>query len=106
MAFQGTGHSFNLSQQLTYDTLHSSAVRRIASLPSGPVNKTTGYRLCIHGTMMTSPEPSPIPSDGDGPVDRIWKRPPKKPVAAIFIHAGAGYHSIMNERVHLQACSE
>lgn len=24
----------------------------------------------------------------------------------IFIHAGAGYHSIQNERIHLQACNE
>jgi len=26
--------------------------------------------------------------------------------AAIFVHAGAGYHSITNESVHLQACEE
>lgn len=26
--------------------------------------------------------------------------------AAIFVHAGAGYHSITNETVHLQACEE
>ncbi|KAM7212292.1 hypothetical protein V8F06_012324 [Rhypophila decipiens] len=30
----------------------------------------------------------------------------KQPVAAIFIHAGAGFHSIANEGVHLEACSE
>ncbi|KAK2071960.1 hypothetical protein P8C59_006341 [Phyllachora maydis] len=41
----------------------------------------------------------------DGAVDRIWKRN-ARPVAAIFIHAGAGYHSIKNEKVHLDACSE
>lgn len=28
----------------------------------------------------------------------------KKKQAAIFIHAGAGFHSHENERVHLQAC--
>ena len=27
-------------------------------------------------------------------------------VCAIFVHAGAGYHSIQNERVHLSACEE
>ncbi|KAK3315103.1 nucleophile aminohydrolase [Apodospora peruviana] len=43
---------------------------------------------------------------GDGTVDRIWKRGGKQPVAAIFIHAGAGYHSIANEKIHLEACSE
>lgn len=42
---------------------------------------------------------------GDSTVDRIWKRG-KQPVAAIFIHAGAGFHSLVNERVHLEACSE
>lgn len=30
----------------------------------------------------------------------------KPAVAAIFIHAGAGYHSVANERLHLDACSE
>ncbi|CAO1601211.1 hypothetical protein XANCAGTX0491_004878 [Xanthoria calcicola] len=25
-------------------------------------------------------------------------------VCAVFVHAGAGYHSIQNERIHLQAC--
>lgn len=30
----------------------------------------------------------------------------KPPVAAIFIHAGAGYHSTANERLHLEACSD
>ncbi|KAK3490759.1 putative 20S proteasome subunit alpha type 2 [Neurospora hispaniola] len=41
----------------------------------------------------------------DGGVERIWKRT-TKPVAAIFVHAGAGYHSVTNEKVHLEACSE
>lgn len=41
----------------------------------------------------------------DGSVERIWKRT-TKPVAAIFVHAGAGYHSVTNEKVHLEACSE
>ncbi|KAI1843230.1 hypothetical protein JX265_012196 [Neoarthrinium moseri] len=30
----------------------------------------------------------------------------KPGVAAIFIHAGAGYHSTANERLHLDACSD
>jgi len=52
----------------------------------------------------SSPELSPIPSQ-DGPVDRVWRKS-KPPVAAIFVHAGAGYHSLANEKVHLEACSE
>ncbi|KAL8827039.1 MAG: hypothetical protein Q9170_007172 [Blastenia crenularia] len=27
-------------------------------------------------------------------------------VCAIFVHAGAGYHSVQNERIHLQACEQ
>lgn len=30
----------------------------------------------------------------------------KKHTAAIFVHAGAGFHSVQNERIHLEACSE
>ncbi|KAK8076883.1 N-terminal nucleophile aminohydrolase [Apiospora saccharicola] len=41
----------------------------------------------------------------DGGADRKGRRW-KPPVAAIFIHAGAGYHSTANERIHLQACSD
>lgn len=28
----------------------------------------------------------------------------KKQLPAIFIHAGAGFHSQQNEHIHLQAC--
>lgn len=43
----------------------------------------------------------------DGTVDRVFKRKHKgKFTGAIFIHAGAGFHSHQNERVHLEACSE
>ncbi|KAI0099333.1 nucleophile aminohydrolase [Nemania sp. FL0031] len=41
----------------------------------------------------------------DGATDRASRRW-AKPVAAIFIHAGAGYHSAANEEHHLKACSE
>ncbi|KAJ9267523.1 hypothetical protein DTO212C5_5999 [Paecilomyces variotii] len=27
-------------------------------------------------------------------------------IAAIFVHAGAGYHSVQNEKIHLEACNE
>ncbi len=27
-------------------------------------------------------------------------------IACIFVHAGAGFHSIQNEHVHLTACNE
>ncbi|KAI0008931.1 N-terminal nucleophile aminohydrolase [Xylariaceae sp. FL0662B] len=41
----------------------------------------------------------------DGAADR-WGKRRKPPVSAVFIHAGAGYHSTANERIHLEACSE
>ncbi|KAI0180724.1 N-terminal nucleophile aminohydrolase [Hypoxylon sp. FL1284] len=41
----------------------------------------------------------------DGTADR-WGKRRKWPVSAIFIHAGAGYHSIANETIHLEACNE
>lgn len=41
----------------------------------------------------------------DGTVDKGSRRW-GKPVTAIFIHAGAGYHSTANEEHHLKACSE
>jgi hypothetical protein len=41
----------------------------------------------------------------DGTSDR-WGKRRKLPVSAIFIHAGAGYHSAANELVHLKACNE
>ncbi|KAK1983173.1 threonine aspartase [Colletotrichum cereale] len=42
----------------------------------------------------------------NGTVDRMLKRMQKgKFSGAIFIHAGAGFHSHQNERVHLEACS-
>lgn len=27
-------------------------------------------------------------------------------ISAIFVHAGAGYHSVQNEKYHLDACAE
>ena len=35
-----------------------------------------------------------------------WARHSHPPVGAIFVHAGAGYHSTTNEHIHLGACAE
>lgn len=35
-----------------------------------------------------------------------WARRSPAPVGAIFVHAGAGYHSTTNEHIHLGACAE
>jgi hypothetical protein len=52
-------------------------------------------------------EPTDLgPSTMDGPADKKSCRARNAPVAAIFVHAGAGYHSTTNEHIHLNACSE
>jgi hypothetical protein len=38
-------------------------------------------------------------------VSRSSQRGPQD-IYAIFVHAGAGYHSYQNEEAHLQACNE
>lgn len=43
----------------------------------------------------------------DGALDRVLRLGQKpKQTPAIFIHAGAGFHSHQNENVHLKACVE
>lgn len=48
----------------------------------------------------------------DGQVDTSLPNMPTRrrrvggDVCAIFVHAGAGFHSEQNERIHLQACEE
>lgn len=47
----------------------------------------------------------------DGPIDLSTSDMPHRrrlsgDVCAIFVHAGAGYHSFQNEKVHLAACEE
>ena len=58
-----------------------------------------------HGERTSDPGNVGTHFGGDGAFDRVLKRR-KGPVSAIFIHAGAGYHSTTNERIHLAACSE
>lgn len=47
--------------------------------------------------------PTPQDASTTGLLDGVAD---KKHTAAIFVHAGAGYHSVQNERIHLEACSE
>lgn len=42
----------------------------------------------------------------DGAGDKQFGNSRSPPVAAIFVHAGAGYHSTTNEHIHLSACKE
>lgn len=44
-------------------------------------------------------------SGTDGTLDRVMRYGQKKRATpAIFVHAGAGFHSHQNEHVHLEAC--
>ena len=72
--------------------------------PPSHIAKTS--RRHTTGIMSSLSETQAIPLAGDGAVDSVWRRQPGKSIATIFIHAGAGYHSMTNERVHLQACTE
>ncbi|KAF2276215.1 N-terminal nucleophile aminohydrolase [Westerdykella ornata] len=40
------------------------------------------------------------------PSRKAAQSPPRDDVCCIFVHAGAGYHSIQNERIHLEACND
>ena len=45
----------------------------------------------------------------DGPIDLETHKRRKRlggDVCAVFVHAGAGFHSVLNERIHLAACEE
>jgi taspase (threonine aspartase 1) len=42
----------------------------------------------------------------DGAEDKRFGGSKSPAVAAIFVHAGAGYHSTTNEHIHLSACKE
>ncbi|EAQ83783.1 hypothetical protein CHGG_10187 [Chaetomium globosum CBS 148.51] len=56
--------------------------------------------------MSSAPEFFSIGPGGEASVGSLWERSSNKPVASIFVHAGAGYHSVLNEGVHLQACTD
>ncbi|KIH89228.1 taspase, threonineeeee aspartase, 1 [Sporothrix brasiliensis 5110] len=55
---------------------------------------------------LPSPDAAVFASATDGLTERLFRSKTKGPIAAIFIHAGAGFHSTTNEHVHLEACSE
>ncbi|KAF3043403.1 hypothetical protein E8E12_005048 [Didymella heteroderae] len=49
--------------------------------------------------------------DGAYPADHFVRKatrspPPPEEPCAIYVHAGAGYHSHQNERIHLEACND
>ncbi|KAF2706666.1 N-terminal nucleophile aminohydrolase [Pleomassaria siparia CBS 279.74] len=59
--------------------------------------------------MPASPS-TPVTTDGaariDPPTRKATQSPARDDVCCIFVHAGAGYHSLQNERIHLEACND
>jgi taspase (threonine aspartase 1) len=87
------------------------------SISSPPPNYSTGeFYEVIEPTEMSSPTPSSDSGDAsmsqvmDGATERLIRRSHQSQarpgLSAIFVHAGAGYHSTTNEHIHLGACNE
>ena len=72
-----------------------------------PLRSSSPPKLSIEPTDTTIPD---INAGMDGSGDPFFGRGHKSQnpanVSAIFVHAGAGYHSTTNEHVHLGACNE
>lgn len=71
--------------------------------PPSPSPLTDGHGA---SNAIPSPDAAAFASTTDGLTERLFRPKTKGPIAAIFIHAGAGFHSTVNEHVHLEACSE
>lgn len=93
----------------------------ISPLPSSKAVRHRHYIYSVHIILQPRLERSmsrgydhegyfPVMDDNtcgtDGALDRVlgFGQKQLKCVPAIFIHAGAGFHSHQNEHVHLQAC--
>ncbi|KAF2267052.1 N-terminal nucleophile aminohydrolase [Lojkania enalia] len=55
----------------------------------------TGQSTAIDGAMQLDP-----------PTRNASQSPPSDHLCCVYVHAGAGYHSFQNERIHLDACSD
>ena len=65
----------------------------------------------LSGAESTSSSENLTEAQFDGTIDLATSDMPQRrrlsgDVCAIFVHAGAGYHSFQNEKVHLAACEE
>ncbi|CAG8952419.1 hypothetical protein HYFRA_00001166 [Hymenoscyphus fraxineus] len=70
--------------------------------PSSPSARSARSR-----SSWDSEEFNRIWDDTDGAAERTTRKSsPGAPVCAIFVHAGAGYHSTTNEHIHLGACND
>jgi hypothetical protein len=97
--------SLLISQRLTY-AMNSATLKDLLGnnhcnrSPAADREENNQRRVTMLG------DDSTLDFASDGTVERIFRSKPKGPVASIFIHAGAGYHSIANEKIHLGVCAE
>jgi taspase, threonine aspartase, 1 len=75
--------------------------RKDPPFSSASMEQIGKMNLEIHGRSVISVSPA---MDGAGDKQFGTSRSPS--VSAIFVHAGAGYHSTTNEHIHLGACKE
>jgi taspase, threonine aspartase, 1 len=95
--------SFRKSQKYTIDTI---------PFPSIGGQAECGQLLSAMPPILMFPlqdsEAESFSSIMDGATERMFRKnqSPARPanMAAIFVHAGAGYHSTTNEHIHLGAC--
>lgn len=108
---RGIHRRFGKAEKYTFDVLpspfRSYNTIPFESDPSGPPLSSTslqtieklGREASGHFTKILSPAM-------DGALEKRFGISRSAPVTAIFVHAGAGYHSTTNEHIHLGACKE
>lgn len=64
----------------------------------------------LRGKSMSASVSQPGAIDGTTQPDTLTRKATESPhrndICCIFVHAGAGYHSHANEKIHLEACNE
>ena len=96
----------NIGVTTEADTAHHRAAFLTANPRLGPGFASSSTDGPLPSNTVSSPDSAAFASATDGLTERLFRSKTKGPIAAIFIHAGAGFHSTVNEHVHLEACSE
>lgn len=98
---------------------HQKVTEKVMEIPTSPSRTSTSGGNQLECSQASAPPILMFPfqdsvadsfsSAMDGAAERMFRKShlsQVKPanVAAIFVHAGAGYHSTTNEHIHLGAC--
>jgi taspase (threonine aspartase 1) len=109
--------AFTRLRQLSQEISKSShkALKYNTEFAPSPIEENTDKGPKEFGSLSTT-HPLPTankyidPKGLDGAPDKMFRKSAQSPrerpsnVSAIFVHAGAGYHSTTNEHIHLGAC--